>query len=230
VLQGIMESFISSFITNLIIENRYLIILEGLLTTLLISVLAVILGIVLGSGVCSMRMSSHKILSKFAKIYVSILQGTPVLVLLMLIFYVVFASVNINPIFVAVIAFGLNFAAYSSEIFRNGINSVPPTQSEAGLALGFSRKQSFIHIILPQAVKRIVPVLKGEIITLLKSTSVVGFIAVHDLARASDLIRARTFDPFFPLILIAVIYFLLSKIFSKILDYAGDRILKGGRR
>lgn len=224
-----MESIISGFVNNMIVEDRYLLILEGLYTTIMITIVSVIFGIFLGSGICYLRMSSNKLMNKSAKIYVSILQGTPVLVLLMLIFYVVFASVNIEPRFVAIIAFGLNFAAYSSEIFRNGINSISRDQNEAGLSIGFSKYQSFIYIIFPQALKRIIPVLKGEIITLLKTTSIVGFIAVQDLTKASDLIRARTFDPFFPLLLIAVIYFLLSKILTNILDYTGN-LLIGGRK
>ena len=225
-----MDSIISSFVNNIIVEDRYMLIVDGLVTTITITILSVIFGILLGSLICLMRMSGRRILSAFARIYVSILRGTPLLVLLMLIFYVVFASVNISPVLVAVIAFGLNFAAYSSEIFRNGINSVPKGQTEAGLSMGFSNFQTFVLIILPQALKRIIPVLKGEIITLLKSTSIVGYIAVQDLTKASDLIRARTFDPFFPLVLIAIIYFLLSKLLTVMLDLAGNRLIHGGSK
>lgn len=198
------------FQNNILSENRYLLILEGLKTTISIAVLAVLLGTILGSISCWMRLSKNKFLQLLAKIYVSILRGTPVLVLLMIIFYVVFASVNIEPLWVAVIAFGLNFGAYSSEIFRNGLASVQTGQHEASIALGFSKFQTFWHIVLPQAIRRILPVLKGEIITLVKMTSVVGYIAVQDLTKAGDIIRSRTFDAFFPLVMVAILYFAIS--------------------
>lgn len=198
------------FQNNILSENRYLLILEGLKTTISIAVLAVLLGTILGSISCWMRLSKNKFLQLLAKIYVSILRGTPVLVLLMIIFYVVFASVNIEPLWVAVIAFGLNFGAYSSEIFRNGLASVQTGQHEASIALGFSKFQTFWHIVLPQAIRRILPVLKGEIITLIKMTSVVGYIAVQDLTKAGDIIRSRTFDAFFPLVMVAILYFVIS--------------------
>ena len=142
--------------------------------------------------------------------YISVLRGIPVVVLLMLIFYVVFASVNISPVLVAVLAFGMNFAAYVSEIFRSGIEGVDKGQSEAGIAMGFTRTQTFGFIILPQMIQRILPVYKGEFISLVKMTSIVGYIAVQDLTKASDIIRSRTFDAFFPLIMVAVLYFLIA--------------------
>ena len=143
----------------------------------------------------------------------------PVVVLLMLIFYVVFASVNIDPVFVAVIAFGMNFAAYVSEMFRSGIEGVDRGQSEAGIAMGFSRTQTFIHIVLPQMLQRILPVYKGEFISLVKMTSIVGYIAVQDLTKASDIIRSRTFDAFFPLVMVAVLYFVISWVLMQALEY-----------
>ncbi len=116
----------------------------------------------------------------------------------MLIFYVIFASVNIQPVLVAVIAFGMNFAAYVSEMFRTSILSIDKGQWEAGIASGFSKFQTFLYIILPQAVNRVLPVYKGEFISMVKMTSVVGYIAVQDLTKAGDIIRSRTFDAFFP--------------------------------
>jgi len=133
-----------------------------------------------------------------------------VLVLLMLIFYVVFASVDINPVVVAVIAFAFNFGAYVAEIFRTGIEGVDRGQTEAGLAMGFSRLQAFRLVVLPQTVQRILPVYKGEFISLVKMTSIVGYIAVQDLTKASDIIRSRTFDAFFPLVMVAILYFAIS--------------------
>jgi polar amino acid transport system substrate-binding protein len=142
-----------------------------------------------------------------------------VLVLLMLIFYVAFASVDINPVLVAVVAFGMNFAAYSSEIFRTGIESVDKGQIEAGIAMGFSKSRTFLYIVLPQTVRRILPVYKGEFISLVKMTSIVGYIAVQDLTKASDIIRSRTFDAFFPLIMVAILYFSISWLLMQSLEY-----------
>ena len=164
-------------------------------------------------------MSKNKFFNITAKIYISILRGTPVLVILMLIFYVVFGSVNINPIIVATIAFGMNFGAYAAEIFRSGIEGIEKGQMEAGIAMGFNKLKTFIYIILPQTVRRILPIYKGEFISLVKMTSIVGYIAVQDLTKASDIIRSRTFDAFFPLIMIAILYFIISWVLIQALDY-----------
>lgn len=206
----LFSSISSSFYNNIILENRYLLIIDGLRVTLVITLLSCIIGTLLGALVCFMRMSRRRVLKRVAQVYIAILRGTPVLVLLMFIFYVVFASVNINPILVAVIAFAMNFAAYASEMFRAAIQSVDKGQTEAGIAGGFTGFQTFIYIVLPQAVKQVLPVYKGELISLAKMTSVVGYIAVQDLTKASDIIRSRTFDAFFPLVMIAVLYFMIS--------------------
>lgn len=214
-LQGVVDSFNS----NIIQEKRYLLLWDGLKTTVVISILATLFGTLLGSIICFLRMSENKLLNIPAKIYISILRGTPVLVILMLIFYVVFGSVNINPIIVATIAFGMNFGAYAAEIFRSGIEGIEKGQMEAGIAMGFNKLKTFIYIILPQTVRRILPIYKGEFISLVKMTSIVGYIAVQDLTKASDIIRSRTFDAFFPLIMIAILYFLISWVLMQVLDY-----------
>jgi polar amino acid transport system substrate-binding protein len=214
-----VDNVVSSFQSNIIHEQRYLLIWDGLKTTALISVLATLFGTALGALVCFMRMSPLAILRVPARMYISILRGIPVLVLLMLTFYVIFASVNISPVLVAVLAFGMNFAAYVSEMFRTGIEGVDRGQSEAGTAMGFTRTQTFGFIILPQMVQRILPVYKGEFISLVKMTSIVGYIAVQDLTKASDIIRSRTFDAFFPLIMVAVLYFLIAWVLMQALDY-----------
>jgi polar amino acid transport system substrate-binding protein len=214
-----VKSIINSFQNNIIQEKRYLLLWDGLKTTVIISLLATILGTILGGVICFLRMSKNLFINIPAKIYISIFRGTPVLVILMIIFYVVFASTNINPILVATIAFGLNCAAYASEIFRSGIEGIEKGQMEAGIAMGFNKLKTFIYIILPQTIRRILPVYKGEIITLVKMTSIVGYIAVQDLTKASDIIRSRTFDAFFPLIMISILYFLISFILILFLDY-----------
>jgi polar amino acid transport system substrate-binding protein len=213
------ESIKNSFNNNIIVEKRYLLIIDGLQTTAIISLLSIAFGSILGSLICYMRMAKKKILLIPARIYISLLRGTPVLVVLMIIFYVVFASVDIDPVFVAVVAFGMNFAAYVSEMFRTGIEGVDSGQSEAGIAMGFTKIETFIYIVLPQAARRILPVYKGEVISLVKMTSIVGYIAVQDLTKASDIIRSRTFDAFFPLIMVAVLYFLISWLLMMGLGY-----------
>jgi len=209
----------ASFHSNIIKEKRYLLLLDGLVATVVISLFAVLFGTLLGALVCYMRMSKQRFLRVPARVFIDIVRGTPLLVLLMLIFYVAFASVNIDPLAVAVIAFALNFGAYSAEIFRSGVEGIDKGQSEAGIAMGFSKAGTFLHIVLPQTVRRILPVYKGEIISLVKMTSIVGYIAVQDLTKASDIIRSRTFDAFFPLFMVAVLYFLIAWLLVQGLDY-----------
>lgn len=209
-ISAFFNQIVESFDANLLQERRYLLILDGIKTTLWISIWSVILGSMLGGLICRMRMARQVWLAAPAKLYIALLRGIPLPVMLMLAFYVVFASINIAPVWVAIFAFAANFGAYSAEIYRSGINGIDPGQQEAGLALGFTRVQSFWHIIAPQALRRVLPVYKGEVITLVKMTSVVGFIAVQDLTRTADIIRSRTFDAFFPLIMVAAIYFIIS--------------------
>lgn len=217
------ESFWSgvarSFHSNIVREDRYLMLLDGLKVTMVLAILSSLFGTVLGAFICFMRMSPRKWLQVPAKIYIAILRGVPVLVLLMLIFYVIFASVQINPVLVAVIAFGLNFAAYAAEIFRVGIQSIDRGQTEAGISMGLSKIGTFRYIILPQTIQRILPVYKGEFISMVKMTSIVGYVAVQDLTKVSDIIRSRTFDAFFPLIMVAVLYFLLAYLLIQALEY-----------
>ena len=214
-----LRNVASSFHSNIILEKRYLLIWDGLKTTVVISVLATAFGTLLGALICFMRMSKRSALNLPARIYIAILRGTPVLVVLMLVFYVVFASVDINPVLVAIIAFGMNFGAYAAEIFRTGIEGVDRGQTEAGLAMGFTRVATFWYIVMPQAARRVLPVYKGELISLVKMTSIVGYIAVQDLTKASDIIRSRTFDAFFPLVMVAILYFAISWILLQALDY-----------
>jgi len=216
--QSFIDKVSESFYNNIVHEKRYLHIIDGLVVTIVISVLAAILGTFIGAGICFMRMSKRKSLSQPARWYISLLRGTPVLVLLMIVYYVVFASVNINPVIVAVIAFGMNFGAYVSEMFRTSIEGIDKGQREAALAGGFGKFQAFSFIILPQAMRSILPVYKGEFISLIKMTSIVGYIAVQDLTKASDIIRSRTFDAFFPLIFVAVIYLFLAWSLTWLLD------------
>jgi polar amino acid transport system substrate-binding protein len=219
VSKGFFEKVSNSFYSNIILEKRYLLIIDGLKVTIIISILSAILGTLIGGLICFMKMSKNKILSLIANLYISLIRGTPVLVLLMIIFYVVFASVNINPVIVAVIAFGINFGAYVSEMFRTSIESIDKGQREAGIAGGFSKVQTFVNIIMPQALRHVLPIYKGEFISLVKMTSIVGYIAVQDLTKASDIIRSRTFDAFFPLIMAAVLYIIIAGLLTWALSY-----------
>ena len=212
------EGVVRSFYSNIILEKRYLLILDGLKITVVISLLSSLLGSLIGGVICFMRMSRRRLMQLPARIYISLLRGTPVLVLLMIIFYVILASVDIDPVIVAVIAFGLNFGAYAAEIFRTSISGIDRGQTEAGIAMGFSKLTTFIYIVAPQAIRQILPVYKGEVISLVKMTSIVGYIAVQDLTKASDIIRSRTFDAFFPLIMVAVLYFGISWLLMLLMD------------
>ena len=201
-----------SFSNNLIVEDRYRMILDGLQVTLLITLCAAVLGTILGGLVCWMRMSRRPWLQKVGKAYLGLMYGMPVLVLLMLMYYVVMAPLDATGIVVAIVTLAMNMAAYICEILRTAIQRIDRGQTEAGLALGFTGRQTFFKIVLPQVIKSIMPVYQGEIVCLLKETSIVGFIAVADMTRASDLIRSRTFDAFFPLIVTAIIYFLMTRL------------------
>lgn len=224
---GFFEGIALSFKRNVLDEDRYMMILNGLKITALIALLATILGTVLGAMICWMKMCRFKALNAFANLYIAIMRGMPVLVLLMIMFYVVFAGTGIQAAGVAVITFALNFGAYVSEMFRSAIESVDRGQTEAGIALGFTPFQTFRNIILPQAFKQVLPVYKGEVISLVKTTSIVGYIAVQDLTKIGDIIRSRTFDAFFPLILVALLYFMLAWVFTLALDMIGKKVIKG---
>ena len=211
---SIAESFSKNFIT----EARYQLILQGIGTTGIITVLSVIIGSILAFFICLFRRTDSILAVKIANFYVKLLQGTPMVVLLMILYYVVFGKSSINAIWVAVIGFSLNFAAYTSEILRSGIESIDGGQREAALALGYSENQAFFKFIFPQASVRQIPVYRGEIISLLKNTSIVGYIAIQDLTKMSDIIRSRTYEAFFPLIATAIIYFILAWIIALILN------------
>ena len=163
------------------------------------------------------------------KLYLTIIRGTPVVVQLLIIYFVIFASVDVDKVIVAVIAFGINSAAYVAEIFRGGIMSIDIGQMEAGRSLGFSYWQTMMHIILPQAFKTVLPTLGNEFIVLLKETSVAGYIALQDLTKGGDIIRSRTYDAFFPLISVAIIYLVMVMIFTKLVSMLERRLQQSER-
>ena len=221
------------FYKTVIYDNRYKYILEGLFNTIIIAFFAVIIGVIIGTIVALIRNNydqnqKFKLLNHLCKLYVDIIRGTPVILQLMIIYYVIFKSVNINIIIVSIIAFGINSGAYVSEIIRAGINSIPKGQSEAGYSLGLKYAQIMQHIVLPQAIKNVLPALGNEFITLLKETSVGAYIGVVELTKASDIIASRTYDYFFPLLIIAIIYLTMTIGLSKLITKL-ERKLKNAR-
>ena len=213
-----MSDFIAKFQQDFIESDRYLYLLRGLVNTLLIAVLAVILGIVLGFLVAIIRSTHDKhgglnILNFICKVYLTIWRGTPTMVQLLIMYYIILVALD-NKILVAVIAFGLNSAAYVAEIVRSGIMSVDEGQFEAGRSLGLNYTQTMRLIILPQAFKNVLPALANEFITLLKETSISGYIAIPDLTKGGDIIRSQTYDAFLPLFGVAVIYLVLVMILT----------------
>lgn len=203
---------------NLVTEQRWKLITNGLIETVKITLLAILLGTILGVGVCAARRSRRKWLRSAASLYGAFIQGIPTLVLLMIMFYVIFAGSGTSASTVAVITFALCFASVAGSIFDTAVSSVPKGQTEAGLSLGFTPLKTFTGIVFPQALRRGLPLYKGECVSLLKSTSIVGYIAIQDLTNASNLIRSRTFDALVPLLLITVIYFVLAWMIRRLLN------------
>ncbi|AFA49948.1 ABC transporter permease subunit [Acetobacterium woodii] len=214
---GFFASLQESFNKTFIVEDRYKLVLEGLWTTIVISLLSLLFGSILGALICAMRKSRFKIVSGFAIVYIRLIQGVPIVLNLMILYYIIFAAVDIDPILIAVVGFSINFAAYSAEIFRTAIDATDKGQLEAAYALGFTKISSFFKVTLPQALRHILPIFKGEFISMVKMTSVVGYIAIQDLTKMTDIIRSRTFDAFFPLFVTAFIYFVITYLFIFVL-------------
>lgn len=228
------QDFIQKLYDTFIVGDRWKYLTNGLLTTLEITFFAVIFGMVLGFLIAIVR-ATHtktgklKFLNILAKIYLTVIRGTPVVVQLLIIYFVIFASVNIDKTFVAVLAFGLNSAAYVAEIVRSGIMSIDKGQFEAGMSLGMNYRRTMISIILPQAFKNVLPALANEFIVLLKETSVSGYIALADLTKGGDIIRSSTYEAFLPLIAVAIIYLVMVMILSALVSKLERRLAKSDR-
>lgn len=239
------QDFVNSFARCFIHQDRWELILRGLGNTLLIALVATLIGVAIGALVAIARVFSassleNPLANKFSKtlarivnaitgIYITVIRGTPMLVQLLIMYYVVFASAD-SGVPVAMLSFGINSGAYVAETIRGGINSVDRGQMEAGRSLGLSRVQTMRSIILPQAIKNILPALGNEFITLLKETSIVGYIAINDLTRAGDRIRSATFEMFLPLIVVALIYLVLVLGLSRLLKVFERRLAKSDSR
>ncbi|MCR5580926.1 MAG: ABC transporter substrate-binding protein/permease [Pseudobutyrivibrio sp.] len=214
-------SFTQKLKQNLIEKDRWLYLVNGLKNTLIIALCAVILGVIIGFLVAIVRVSydkngNFKILNAICKIYLTVVRGTPMMVQLLIIYYVVFKTVNVSKILVAVIAFAINSGAYVAEIMRGGIMSIDDGQMEAGRSLGLNYKQTLTAIILPQAIKNVLPALANEFITLIKETSICGYIGLADLTRGGDIIRSQTYEAFIPLITVAIIYLVIVQVLTVI--------------
>ena len=228
------EELKSQFILNFITDNRWLSLLNGLLVTLEITFFAVILGFLLGFGVAIVRnvydnTKKLRFLNFLCNIYLTVIRGTPVVVQLLIIYFVIFSSIKVDKSIVAILAFGINSGAYQAEIFRSGINSVPRGQMEAGRSLGFNYPQTMIYIIMPQAIKNILPTLANEFIVLMKETSVAGYIALEDLTRAGEVIRSRTYSSMMPFLAVALLYLIMVMLFSYLVKLLERRLARSGR-
>ena len=224
-----LQSLQDRFVLNFIKDDRWMYIADGLKVTLLVTFFAVIVGIILGFLVAVVRSTYDKtgklkLLNILCQVYLTVIRGTPVVVQLLIIYFVIFGSVNIDKIFVAVMAFGLNSGAYVAEIFRSGIMSIDGGQFEAGRSLGFNYVQTMRYIVMPQAFKNVLPALGNEFIVLLKETSVAGYIALQDLTKGGDIIRSRTYDAYMPLIAVAIIYLVMVLIFTKLVNMLERRL------
>ena len=228
------QDFVSKFTLNFIKEDRWKFILRGLGVTIEITIFALIIGIVIGLLVALVKTTYEntgklKIANAITNVYLTIIRGTPVVVQLLIVYFVVFSTIRVDKVVAAVLTFGINSGAYQAEIFRAGIQSIPRGQFEAGRSLGFSYRQTMTTIIMPQAIKNILPTLANEFISLLKETSIAGYIALQDLTKAGDIIRSRTFSAFMPLIGVALIYLILVLLLSTAAK-ALERRLKRGER
>lgn len=224
-----LQTFQERFYDNFIKDDRWKYIWDGLGATLQVTFFAVILGIVIGFLVAIIRSTydktgKMKILNFVCNVYLTVIRGTPVVVQLLIIYFVIFGSVDISKILVAIMAFGINSGAYVAEIFRSGIMSIDNGQFEAGRSLGFNYPQTMRYIIMPQAFKNVLPALGNEFIVLLKETSVSGYIALQDLTKGGDIIRSRTYDAFMPLLAVGLIYLVMVMIFTRLVNVLERRL------
>ena len=221
---------LSSFFDTMISNQRWVLIVQGLGNTILIAVCAILIGTVLGCIFALMKISDSKILKFIAETYTTVLRGIPLATQLMIFYFVIFAPLGLNKLLVAILAYGINSGAYCTEIFRAGIQSIDNGQTEECRSLGLSKRQTLFNIILPQAVKAVLPTYTSEFIVLLKETSVASFIAVMDLTKAGDMIRNATYNAWVPLLTCAVIYLILTCGLTNLFALLEKHLRKSERR
>ena len=241
----LLQSFFASefwkvhIYTNFIEKDRWMYLTNGLKVTILVTLGALVIGVLLGAVVAVMRVTHDKadrpgvplrLLNFLCQVYLTVIRGTPVVVQLLIMYFVVFSSVKSDQApLVAILAFGINSGAYVAEIFRSGIMSIDPGQMEAGRSLGLTYGQVMLRIIMPQAVKNILPTLINEFIALLKETAVAGYIALGDLTRGGDQIRSQTWDAFPPLLAVAAIYLIMVMLLEKVGKVIERRLAQSDR-
>ncbi|MCF2655925.1 amino acid ABC transporter permease [Lacrimispora saccharolytica] len=208
--QGVCDQFVKCFIR----EDRYMLLLDGIGVTIKVTILALIIGLILGFLIALCNLSKNRVLKAIGGVYTDVIRGTPSVTQLMIIYFVVFASIHWAKWVIAAIAFGINSGAYVSEIIRAGILSIDVGQMEAGRALGLTKGMTMKHIILPQALKNVFPALCNEFIVLIKETAIVGYVGLMDIQKAGDFIKSATFLAFMPLVGTAIIYYVLIKILN----------------
>lgn len=227
--EAVKSQFVATFITG----DRYKLFLEGLGVTLKITILAAIFGFLLGTLLAFMRISRRRngkktLFSYIAGAYIDVIRGTPSVVQLLIMYQIILVSVESKTV-IAVAAFAINSSAYVAEIVRAGIQAVDSGQMEAGRSLGLSERTTMLHIIIPQAIKNVLPPLGNEFIVLLKETAIVGYVAMMDLTKVSDFIISRTLKPYMPLLATALIYFIIVKILSILLGRLERRLAKSDK-
>ena len=222
-----MEDFKLKLIANFITDNRWKYFTNGLGTTYVVSFFAVILGVVIGVLIAVVRSSADKldrpplvvkILNVICKLYLTVIRGTPAMIQLLIMYYIVFGSVDVSKRLVAILTFGINSGAYVAEIIRSGIMSVDQGQFEAGRSLGLTYVQTMWYIIIPQAFKNVLPALGNEFITLLKETSICGYIALTDVTHGANTVRSQTYEPYMPLFAAALIYLVSVSVLSALIS------------
>ena len=223
---NLSETFEKCFIK----DDRYLLLLNGIGVTIKVSILAAIMGLLIGFLIALCNLSKKKALNVIGKVYTDIIRGTPSVTQLMIIYFVVFKTVDWPKWIIAAIAFSINSGAYVSEIIRAGILSIDKGQTEAGRSLGLSKAQTMMSIIVPQAVKNIFPAMCNEFITLIKETAIVGYVGLVDIQKAGDFIKSATYEAFMPLIATAIIYFVLIKLLTLALGKVEKRLRKSDSR
>lgn len=208
------QAFAEQFYRCFIKDDRYKLLINGIGVTLKVSLFAVILGCFIGFLIALCNLSKNKFLKGLGGIYTDVIRGTPSVTQLMIIYFVIFATVNWSKWIIAAIAFGINSGAYVSEIIRAGILSIDKGQTEAGRSLGLNSKQTMVKIVMPQAIKNIFPALCNEFIVLIKETAIVGYVGLVDIQKAGDFIKSATFSAFMPLIATAIIYYVIIKLLN----------------
>lgn len=229
-LLDVKDKAVAAFIT----QDRWKLYLEGFGVTLQVAFFAAIIGIVIGTIVALMKLSRTRrgkktILARIADVYIDVIRGTPSVLQLLIMWFVIMATTN-NGILVASLSFGINSGAYVAEIIRAGILAVDKGQMEAGRALGLTNAQTMVYIIIPQAIKNVLPPLGNEFIVLLKETAIVGYVSLSDLTRVANQISSRTYEAFMPLIGSAIIYFVTIKIITILLEKLERRLRKSDNR